>query len=46
MHNLGENAIKGGKIGGDRERKGGTYTKSKEMLKMIGWEGGIGEKRQ
>ncbi len=40
MHNLGTNR------GGIERRKGGTYTKSREMLKRIGWEGGIGEKRQ
>ncbi len=29
----------------EREEKEGTYTKSREMIKRIGWEGGIGEKR-
>ncbi len=38
-------SIKGGKRGGKERRKEGTYTKSREMIKRIGWEGGIGEKR-
>ncbi len=45
MHNLGRKSIKGGKRGGKERRKEGTYTKSREMIKRIGWEGGIGEKR-
>ncbi len=40
-----EKIIKGGKRGGKERRKEGTYTKSREMIKRIGWEGGIGEKR-
>ncbi len=46
MHNLGRKSIKGGKRGGKERRKEGTYTKSREMIKRIGWEGGIGEKRR